>query len=68
MQVVKRGPGIQLRKRDKSHAVIILRVQQYFDKERDQKLCPEVAQLVKRTSKAIGLNKFILNKIRTTAL
>ena len=43
MRGVKQGPGKRIRKIDKSHAEIILRVRQSFEKERDQKLCPELA-------------------------
>ena len=64
---MKQGPGKRIRKLDKSHAEIILRVRQYFEKERDKKLCPEVAQVLNRTSNATGVNEVTLRKRRTEA-
>ena len=49
MRDLKQGPGKSIRKLNKSRAEIILRVRQYFKKERDQKLFPEVAKVLKRT-------------------
>lgn len=50
MRGEKQGPGEHVRKLDKSHTEIILRVQQYFEIERQQKLFMEIAQVVKGTS------------------
>ena len=67
MRGVKQGPGKRKKKLDKSHAEIILRVRHYFEKERDQKLCPEVAQVHKRASNETGVNEVTLRKIRIEA-
>ena len=55
----------RLRKYDKSHAEIILKVRQYFELERRQKKIMNVQQVVQRTAAATGAGKNIVSLIRT---
>lgn len=67
MRGVKQGTDKRIRKIDKSRAEIVLRDLQYFEEGRDQKLCLEVSQVVKRIFDATGVSEVTLGKIKTTA-
>ena len=55
----------RIRKYDKSHAQIILRVREYFEKEKTAGKRIDVQHVVARTAAATGANQNIIVKIRT---
>ena len=64
MKGFKNSPHKKLRKVDRSHAEIILRVRQYFENERSNGVCSNLQRVVDRTAKATGVSTKIVNKIR----
>ena len=65
MRGEKAGPHKRIRKFDRSHAEIILRVRQFFEMEKSQKKRICVNRVVERTVAATGANHNIVSRIRS---
>lgn len=64
MRGQKQSPVKRIRKLDKSHVEIILRVRQFFEHEKEKEEVPNINQVIERTSKATGINRNTLRKIK----